>query len=108
MKAGITKTAGAYVPDAYGDGGTITYQVTVRADENNTYDLNNVKIYDNMKEGGTEVKYLPSLDYVEGSFHLYEGGTADVSRELSIEENPHAGQKNPAIVSSDTEKRFDL
>lgn len=108
VKAGITKTAGAYVPDAYGDGGTITYQVTVRADENNTYDLNNVKIYDNMKEGGTEVKYLPSLDYVEGSFHLYEGGTADVSRELSIEENPHAGQKNPAIVSSDTEKRFDL
>ena len=107
-KMSVTKSAGAYVPDASGDGGTITYQVTVGANENNTYDLTNVKIHDSFSGGATEEKYLASLDYVEKSFQLYKGGSVDTSKKMDLPDNPHDGKDNPDITSSDTEKRFDL
>ena len=94
VNARIQKTAGSYEADSSGDGGTITYKVTVSADSNNTYALNNVKIYDCMKSAQ---KYLLSLEYVRDSFTLYEGGSAGDEKKKITAENPHQGKSNPDI-----------
>lgn len=108
VNARIQKTAGSYEADTSGDGGTITYKVTVSADSNNTYDLNNVKINDSMSDGGTAKKYLPSLEYVTDSFTLYEGGNADDTENRITAENPHSGKQNPDITSTDSKHQFEF
>lgn len=103
---GIQKTGGKYTPNESG-GGTITYQVTVSADETNTYPLKNVKINDALKDI-TDIRYLPYLHYAVESFQLYQGSQADESKRQNIGQNPHKDQSNPIIYDSDTEKRFDF
>lgn len=94
----IKKTASSYKKDPSGNGGTITYTVYVKANENNTYTLNNVKIHDNFSSG-TDTTLLPYINYEESSFQLYEGDKADETKKIKIPENPHKGQKNPYIVN---------
>ena len=94
----IKKTASTYKKDPSGDGGTITYTVYVKANESNTYTLNNVKIHDNFSSG-TNTTLLPYINYDKNSFQLYEGNKADETKKLEIPENPHKGQKNPYIVN---------
>lgn len=89
VNARIQKTAGSYQADSEGDGGTITYQVTVSADSRNTYTLNNVKIYDQMK---VAQQYLSSLEYVRNSFTL-----SDARGNTITAQNPHQGKSNPDI-----------
>ena len=103
---GIQKTGGKYTPNESG-GGTITYQVTVSADETNTYPLKNVKINDALKDI-TDIRYLPYLHYAVESFQLYQGSQADESKRQNIGQNPHKDQSNPIIYDSHTEKRFDF
>ena len=89
-------------------GGIITYQVTLHADDTNTYALKNVKINDAL-QGFTEDKYLPYLTYEVGSFVLKRKTAAGTEEAVTIGANPHGGT-NPAIVDNETtkEKRFDL
>lgn len=94
----IKKTASTYKKDPSGNGGTITYTVYVKANESNTYTLNNVKIHDNFSSG-TNTTLLPYINYDENSFQLYEGNKADETKKLEIPENPHKGQENPYIVN---------
>ena len=102
----IKKTGGKYTLNESG-GGTITYQVTVSADETNTYPLKNVKINDALKDI-TDIRYLPYLHYAVGSFQLYQGSKVDESKRQNIGQNPHKDQSNPIIYDSHTEKRFDF
>ena len=77
----IRKTASSYKKDPSGNGGTITYTVYVKANENNTYTLNNVKIHDNFSSG-TDTTLLPYINYEENSFQLYEGNKADENKKV--------------------------
>lgn len=94
----IKKTASSYEKDSSGNGGTITYTIYVKANDNNTYALNNVKIHDNFSSG-TNTTLLPYINYEENSFQLYEGNKADETKKIKIPENPHKGHKNPDIVN---------
>ena len=94
----IKKTASSYKKDPSGNGGTITYTVYVKANENNTYTLNNVKIHDNFSSY-TNASLLPYINYEKDSFQLYEGNKAEDSKKLEIPENPHKGRENPDIVN---------
>lgn len=78
--ASMSKTSATFVPDENG-GGTITYTVWVKANENNTYTLDNVVIRDALDgsiqgQYATDGKYRDFLSYVTepSSFHLYIGG----------------------------------
>lgn len=95
----IKKTASSYKKDPSGNGGTITYTVYVKANENNTYTLNNVKIHDNFSSY-TNASLLPYINYEKDSFQFYEGNKAEESKKLKIPENPHQGRKNPDIVNN--------
>ena len=102
----IKKKCGDYEPDATGGGGTLTYQVTVQADANNTYPLKNLKINDGLHQK-TAPAYLKYLHYVEKSFHLYRGSEVDEAKREELGANPNTGKPNPMIYD-DTTKRFDL
>ncbi len=110
-KVTTNKTVGEFVKNESGDGGTLTYQVTISADKDNTYTLKNVKINDSLKNGGTQNKYLSSLHYVENSFQLYKGTEITESAEIETGSNPHTGKSNPDIAEtgsgSSIERKFD-
>lgn len=94
----VKKTAGSYQKDPSGNGGTITYTVYVKANDSNTYTLNNVKVYDNFNTG-TNAGFFQYINYEPDSFKLYEGSKAEEGKELTIPENKHQGRKNPDIVN---------
>ena len=101
-KVTTKKSVGDFQPDENGDGGTLTYQVTLTADAKNTYILKNVKINDSLKNGGTQNKYLTCLSYVKKSFQLYSGTEIIDSAELPSDANPHTGKSNPDITETDS------
>lgn len=94
----VKKTAGSYQKDPSGNGGTITYTIYVKANDSNTYTLNNVKVYDNFNTG-TNAGFFQYINYEEDSFKLYEGSKAEEGKELKIPENKHQGRKNPDVVN---------
>lgn len=94
----VKKTAGSYQKDSSGNGGTITYTVYVKANDSNTYTLNNVKVYDNFNTG-TNAGFFQYINYESDSFKLYEGSKVDEGKELPIPENKHQGQQNPDILN---------
>lgn len=110
-KVTTNKKVGEFVKDESGDGGTLSYQVTISADKDNTYTLKNVKINDSLKNGGTQNKYLSSLHYVENSFQLYEGTEITESAKIETGSNPHTDKRNPDIAEtgsgSSIERKFD-
>lgn len=106
VRVDLRKTAGEYTPYEGKDGGSLTYTIWLQADKNNTYVLENVKVNDYFRT--TEI--VPYVDYVEGSFHLYEGnGTA--GKEIKLNDvKPETAATNPVIKTSETDpkKSFDL
>ena len=105
VSAQIKKTLGTYQTDETG-GGILTYQVYVKANDRNTYALQNLKIHDNL--GATAASLYPYVEYVENSFRLYKGSAVDESKAMAFPTNKHAGMSNPAITnSSTTERKFD-
>ncbi len=80
-KATMSKTAAEFRPDPDG-GGTITYTVWIHAEEENTYTLTNVRIWDALdgsidRRNATDAEYLPYLSFVQDAFRLYQGGHED-------------------------------
>ena len=102
--AQIKKTLGSYQADGTG-GGTLTYQIYVKADSSNTYTLKNLKIHDNL--AATDSSLYPYIEYVADSFKLYKGNTADESKSMDFPANKHTGKSNPDITNSDTEQKMD-
>lgn len=77
--ATMSKVASTFTPGENG-GGTITYTIWVKANADNSYVLDNVKIMDAL-DGSIENRNWTSaairqyLSYDETSFHLYQGGS---------------------------------
>ena len=77
--ATMSKKASTFTPGENG-GGTITYTIWVKANADNSYVLDNVKIVDALdgslqKMNGTLAAIRQYLSYDETSFHLYKGGS---------------------------------
>ena len=77
--ATMSKVASKFTPGKNG-GGTITYTIWVKANADNSYVLDNVKIVDALdgslqKMNGTLAAIRQYLSYDETSFHLYKGGS---------------------------------
>lgn len=105
-RVNIQKTAGEYKPHENKDGGSITYTIKLQADANNTYVLENVKVNDFF----TTTELVSYVDYVEGSFHLYEGN-GTTGKEIKLNDvKPETAATNPIIKTSQTDpkKSFDL
>lgn len=83
---------------------TITYTVYVKAKDDNSYTLDNVKIVDgfNTNSNQTDGKYLQYISYEESSFALYKGKTANDSDRINTPNNPHAEGSNPVIDKEET------
>lgn len=77
--ATMSKVASTFNPGENG-GGTITYTIWVKANADNSYVLDNVKIMDAL-DGSienwnwTSAAIRKNLSYDETSFHLYQGGS---------------------------------
>ena len=77
--ATMSKVASTFTPGENG-GGTITYTIWVKANADNSYVLDNVKIMDALdgsvqNMNGTLAAIRKNLSYDETSFHLYQGGS---------------------------------
>ena len=77
--ATMSKVASTFTPGENG-GGTITYTIWVKANADNSYVLDNVKIMDALdgsidNQNGTLAAIRQYLSYDETSFHLYKGGS---------------------------------
>ena len=77
--ATMSKVASTFTPGENG-GGTITYTIWVKANADNSYVLDNVKIMDaldgsDQNMNGTSAAIRKNLSYDETSFHLYQGGS---------------------------------
>lgn len=77
--ATMSKVASTFTPGENG-GGTITYTIWVKANADNSYVLDNVKIMDALDGSienwnGTSAAIRKNLSYDETSFHLYQGGS---------------------------------
>lgn len=83
---------------------TITYTVYVKAKDDNSYTLDNVKIVDgfNTNSYPTNGKYLQYISYEESSFDLYDGNTANALNKMNTPDNPHAEESNPVIDKDKT------
>lgn len=101
-KVDISKTVGEYVPNQNDDGGILTYNIWMKADEKNTYRLENVKVSDYF----TDKDLLPYIEYVEDSFHLYKGNSTSGDSIKFEDVKPEKVSKNP-IINNETTKRFD-
>jgi site-specific DNA recombinase len=77
--ATMSKVASTFIPGENG-GGTITYTIWVKANADNSYVLDNVKIMDALdgsieNRNWTSAAIRKNLSYDETSFHLYQGGS---------------------------------
>ena len=77
--ATMSKVASTFTPGENG-GGTITYTIWVKANADNSYVLDNVKIMDALdgsieNRNWTSAAIRKNLSYDETSFHLYQGGS---------------------------------
>ena len=77
--ATMSKVASTFTPGENG-GGTITYTIWVKANADNSYVLDNVKIMDaldgsDQNMNGTSAAIRKNLSYDDTSFHLYQGGS---------------------------------
>lgn len=75
----MSKVASTFTPGENG-GGTITYTIWVKANADNSYVLDNVKIMDALdgsieNRNWTSAAIRKNLSYDETSFHLYQGGS---------------------------------
>ena len=111
-KAGMTlkKTAGEFQKEADGTA-CIEYKVWVQAYKDNTYTLDNVKIYDSLKGDPnlkTDEKLYPYLTYIEDSFQLYKVNSTNAADKISVPER-EGGAANPVIDNKkdSAERKFE-
>ena len=103
--AQIKKTLGSYQADGNGSG-TLTYQIYIKANENNTYTLKNLKIHDNLN--ATDSSLYSYITYAEDSFKLYKGNTVDESKKMDFPANKHSGRNNPDITNTGNIRKIDV
>lgn len=111
--ATMSKVASTFTPGENG-GGTITYTIWVKANADNSYVLDNVKIMDAL-DGSIENRNRTSdairknLSYDETSFHLYQGGSngqngssglteITAGTTLNITDTDNDGKKNDSFT----------
>jgi hypothetical protein len=93
-KAGtyVDKGKISYVPDSDGIGGTITYFIKVSANSDNTYTMDNLKIYDFFGDWYTKTLTAQEVTVNKDSFRLYEGNATTQAR---IDSLTAAGKELP-------------
>ena len=114
-RAGATMSKGAstFTPGENG-GGTITYTIWVKANADNSYVLDNVKIMDALdgsieNQNGTLAAIRQYLSYDANSFHLYQGGSngqngssglteITAGTTLNITDTDNDGKKNDSFT----------
>lgn len=111
--ATMSKVPSKFTPGKNG-GGTITYTIWVKANADNSYVLDNVKIMDAL-DGSIENRYSTSaairqyLSYDANSFHLYQGGSngqngsgglteITAGTTLNITDTDNDGKKNDSFT----------
>ena len=111
--ATMSKVASTFTPSENG-GGTITYTIWVKANADNSYVLDNVKIMDAL-DGSIESRnwtlaaIRQYLSYDETSFHLYQGGSngqngssglteITAGTTLNITDTDNDGKKNDSFT----------
>ena len=111
--ATMSKVASTFTPGENG-GGTITYTIWVKANADNSYVLDNVKIMDAL-DGSienwnwTSAAIRKNLSYDETSFHLYQGGSngqngsnglteITAGTTLNITDTDNDGRKNDSFT----------
>lgn len=111
--ATMSKVASTFTPGENG-GGTITYTIWVKANADNSYVLDNVKIMDAL-DGSienwnwTSAAIRKNLSYDETSFHLYQGGSngqngsnglteITAGTTLNITDTDNDGKKNDSFT----------
>lgn len=111
--ATMSKVASTFTPGENG-GGTITYTIWVKANADNSYVLDNVKIMDALdgsvqNMNGTLAAIRKNLSYDETSFHLYQGGSngqngssglteITAGTALNITDTDNDGKKNDSFT----------
>lgn len=111
--ATMSKVASTFTPGENG-GGTITYTIWVKANADNSYVLDNVKIMDALdgsvqNMNGTLAAIRKNLSYDETSFHLYQGGSngqngssglteITAGTTLNITDTDNDGKKNDSVT----------
>ena len=112
-RATMSKVASTFTPGENG-GGTITYTIWVKANADNSYVLDNVKIMDALdgsvqNMNGTLAAIRKNLSYDETSFHLYQGGSngqngssglteITAGTTLNITDTDNDGKKNDSFT----------
>lgn len=111
--ATMSKVASTFTSGENG-GGTITYTIWVKANADNSYVLDNVKIMDALDGSvqnlnGTLAAIRKNLSYDETSFHLYQGGSngqngssglteITAGTTLNITDTDNDGKKNDSFT----------
>lgn len=111
--ATMSKVASTFTPGENG-GGTIAYTIWVKANADNSYVLDNVKIMDALDGSienwnGTSAAIRKNLSYDETSFHLYQGGSngqngssglteITAGTTLNITDTDNDGKKNDSFT----------
>ena len=111
--ATMSKVASTFTPGENG-GGTITYTIWVKANADNSYVMDNVKIMDALdgsieNQNGTLAAIRQYLSYDANSFHLYQGGSngqngssglteITAGTTLNITDTDNDGKKNDSFT----------
>lgn len=106
--ATMSKVASTFTPGENG-GGTITYTIWVKANADNSYVLDNVKIKDALdgsidNQNGTSAAIRKNLSYDETSFHLYQGGSNGQNGSSGL--NEIAEGTKLTITDTDNDNKF--
>lgn len=108
-EATLTKVASDYMPDQAG-GGKIRYTIWIKADDANTYTLNNVRIKDTLDgtqigswTNATDSSIRKQIYYEADSFELFEGGVRwqNGSTNLTKVDPQPSGQ--PVLMDTDND-----
>lgn len=106
-KGTLSKVFSEFIPNENG-GGSITYTIWVKAEEKNTYTLENVKIVDCL-DGSQDMYSTPTeirkyLSYDADSFHLYQGGSQGQNGAEGLEEITEG--RGPIFEDSDGDRIY--
>lgn len=105
--ATMSKVASTFTPGENG-GGTITYTIWVKANADNSYVLDNVKIMDALdgsvqNMNGTLAAIRKNLSYDETSFHLYQGGSNGQNGSNGLSNEITEGTEGTSLTITDTD-----
>lgn len=105
--ATMSKVASTFTPGENG-GGTITYTIWVKANADNSYVLDNVKITDALDGSidnwiSTSAAIRQYLSYDETSFHLYPGGSNGQNGSNGLSNEITEGTEGTSLTITDTD-----